>query len=280
MTQTPRDSFDLQRLQQRLAGLKLGQPLYYFETIDSTNQFLRALPPNQIQPGALALADHQTKGRGRFHRRWCDTPGRSLLFSVLLEASRPASLWPLLTLGAAVSVCRALEREEIARPQIRWPNDVMIDERKVCGILAEKTSAPKVLVLGVGLNVHQRIEDFPSPLRRSAGSLQLAAERPWSRENLLVAFLADFETFYRQWRDEQDATILHECRRRMSTLGRQVYIHGHGCRAEGIVMDLDDDGSLVLREPTGIVSRRHSGEVEEIAWETKNKCEGSRLKDE
>jgi BirA family biotin operon repressor/biotin-[acetyl-CoA-carboxylase] ligase len=266
MTRVSHDPFDPQRLAQRLKGLALGHPLYYFETMDSTNGFLRALPAEQFRTGALALADHQTKGHGRFDRRWCDAPGQSLLFSILFEAGEPPSRWSLVTLGAAVSVCRTLERHGIAEPRIRWPNDVLVGDRKVCGILTEKGPTPTTLVLGVGLNVHQRTEDFPPALRQSAGSLRLAAERPWNREDLLVAFLTDFQTVYRQWQEGQDAAILGDCRQRMSTLGRPVYFHSHGRRVEGVVMDLDLDGSLVLREPTGIVSRWHSGEVEEIRW--------------
>jgi BirA family biotin operon repressor/biotin-[acetyl-CoA-carboxylase] ligase len=267
------DPWDSEQLRPRLENLSLGRPLYFVAAVDSTNLFLRALPPDKARHGTLALADHQEAGRGRFDRRWADRPGQSLLFSVLLEAAQPPLLWPLLTLGAAVSVCRILEREGIAEPRIRWPNDVVIGDRKVCGILTERAAAPRALVLGVGLNVHQTTEDFPPALRETAGSLRIALDRPWKRADLLVAFLADFETVYRQWHDGQDATILAECRRRMSTLGRPVYLHSHGRRVEGVAMDLDRDGSLVLREPTGIVSRRHSGDVEEIRWD-----EGSRLK--
>jgi len=270
MTQSVHDSFDVKGLQERLADLSLGRPFYYFETIGSTNTFLRTLPPEQVRPGMLALADHQTKGRGQFHRRWCDSPGQSLLFSILLEASRPPSLWPLLTLGAAGSISRTLERGGVTEPRIRWPNDIVIGDRKVCGLLTEKASAPETLVLGVGLNVHQQLGDFPPNVQGSAGSLRLAAERPWNRADLLVAFLSDFEIVYHRWQDEQDAILLGECRRRMSTLGCHVCLHSHGRCVEGIVMDLDGDGSLVLREPSGIVSRWHSGEVEEIRWETES----------
>jgi len=260
------DPFDLQHLQKQLEPLTLGRPLYYFETIDSTNAFLRALPRDQTRHGALALADHQTAGRGRFARRWASPPGQALLFSVLLEAAQPASLWALLTLGAAVSLCRTLERKRIVSPRIRWPNDVLLGERKVCGILIEKAATPTALVLGVGLNVHQQLEDFPPALRESAGSLHLAAPRAWQREELLVAFLRDFEQVYAQWHDGQGDRILADCRSRTSTLGRLVSLHSHGRRVEGVVMDLDQDGSLVLREPTGIVSRWHSGDIEEIRW--------------
>ncbi|MBM3333896.1 hypothetical protein FJY63_04470, partial [Candidatus Sumerlaeota bacterium] len=182
-------------------------------------------------------------------------------------------------------------------------------ERKVCGILTERALSPRALVLGVGLNVHQTAKDFPPALRQSAGSLRMAGDRPWSRQALLVAFLRDFAKAYELWRSDRFGAILAECRRRMSTLGRHVLLHvgapaadstarlsspkpelvagppvvSHertrqsesfhavARRVEGTVMGLDDDGSLVLRETTGIVSRWHSGDVEVVRWtETKN----------
>jgi len=271
------DRFDLKRLARRLEPLSLGHPLYYFEDIASTNSFLCALPPEQRCHGALALTEHQSAGRGRFGRIWSDAPGLSLLFSLVLDAVRDGveastADWPLLTLGAAVAVCRTLETHGVVQPRIRWPNDILIGERKVCGILTEHAESRggahsrKVLVLGIGLNVHQTVEDFPPPLRDTAGSLRIAADRPWKREDLLVAFLGRFEKLYGQWREGHGETILADCRRHMSTLGRPVYLHSHGRRIEGVVMDLDRDGSLVLREPTGIVSRWHSGDVEETQW--------------
>jgi BirA family biotin operon repressor/biotin-[acetyl-CoA-carboxylase] ligase len=284
--QSEMDTFHLGRLKQRLEPLTLGHPLYYFKATDSTNSFLCALPPEQVHHGALALADHQTAGRGRFGRQWSDAPGRSLLFSLVLDATRDnveasAAHWPLLTLGAAVCVCRTLEEHGITQPRIRWPNDVLIGDRKVCGILTEHAKlntqhstlnahdkGRQVLVLGMGLNVHQTIGDFPPPLRDTAGSLRIAADRPWKRENLLVSFLAHFEKVYDQWRRGHGDRILADCRRHMSTLGRPVCLHSHGRQIEGVVMDLERDGSLVLREPTGIVSRWHSGDVEETRWES------------
>ena len=254
-----------QRVAARLSVLSLGDPFHYLDSIDSTNEFLRNMPPGRRWHGALVVAEHQTAGRGRFHRKWSDTPGQSLLFSILLEAGRPQNFWPLLTLGAAVSVCRTLERRGLSAARIRWPNDVQIGDRKLCGILTEKAASGEELIVGVGWNVHQRAEDFPPSLRPTAGSLRLAApDQAWSREDLLVAFLTDFEAVYETWRNGRDAEILHECRRRTSTLGRPVCLNHHGRHVEGVVMDLDQDGSLVLREPSGVVSRWHSGDVEEI----------------
>jgi len=261
-----RDGFDIARIEKAVERLEIGYPLHYFESVSSTNSFLRDMTAERFRHGALALANHQAAGRGRFDRRWSDKPGQSLLFSLLLDVGESVERWPLLTLAAAVSVCRVLEAQGLRQAHIRWPNDVLIGERKVCGILTEKALSPRAFVLGVGLNVHQTVRDFPPSLRQSAGSLRMADRRPWNRQALLIAFLQDFVKTYELWRNDHCSTILAECRRRMSTLGRHVLLHGLGRCVEGTVMGLDDDGSLVLREPTGIVSRWHSGDVEEVRW--------------
>ena len=262
MTASPSDGLDFEALSRKLESSGLVRTLHVLHSIDSTNAFLQSLPAERAQHGTLAVADHQARGRGRHDRPWCDRPGQSLLFSILLDAPRPAGCRPLLSLGAAVSVCRVLEREGVEPVRIRWPNDVMIGERKVCGILAETAASPDALVLGVGLNVHQRAEDFPETLRDSATSLWLARPAPRRREDLLAAFVRDFEGVYDLWRTEKDAPLLDDCRRRTATLGRSVFLHSRGRRIDGVAMGLDSDGSLVVRESSGVVSRWHSGDVE------------------
>lgn len=255
------DDLDPARIRKRIEPLTIAHALHVFDSVDSTNEFLRALTGGEARHGTLALANHQTGGRGRHGRRWCDAPGRSLLFSLLLEGTRPVAHWPILSLGAAVAACRVLEREAIEQLGIRWPNDVLIEGRKVCGILAETASAADMLVLGVGLNVHQRAEDFPEDLRDAATSLQLAKPGRWVREDLLLAFLADFESVYGRWQEEEDGEILADCRRRLASIGRPVSLNSRGRRVEGVVVDLDGDGSLILRESTGVISRWHSGDI-------------------
>jgi BirA family biotin operon repressor/biotin-[acetyl-CoA-carboxylase] ligase len=262
------DGLTAERVAELLAGSPLGRPLHFFSSIDSTNSFLRAVPAESAEHGALAVADHQSAGRGRFARRWADSPGRSLLFSLLLDAPRPIGSWPLLTLGMAVSVCRATAKGGVAA-RIRWPNDVLIEEKKICGILMERAAHAGRLVLGVGVNVSQEQGEWPAPLRDRATSLRAASGRLWDRAALLAAILADFAGVFERWRREDDGGLLDEVRPRMLTLGRFVRLRAHERTVEGVMMDLDRDGSLVLRDSTGILSRWHSADVEESRWDEK-----------
>ncbi len=167
------DKLDPKRLSERLADCSIGRPIFCFDAIGSTNTFLRELDGEKARHGALAVAEHQHGGRGRLDRRWCDRPGRSVLFSLLLDAPRPPGRWPLLTLGASTAVCRVLEALRLS-PRIRWPNDVLVDGGKICGILSERSETRPMLVLGVGLNVHQADADFPVRLRGAATSVRMA----------------------------------------------------------------------------------------------------------
>ena len=140
----------------------------------------------------------------------------------------------------------------------------MVGGKKVCGILTETGPKASTLVLGVGLDVYQRVEDFPPELAGVATSLDIARPGPWNRGDLLVAILEDFSGVLDLWSAEEDTRILEACRRRLSTMGRSVRLSNPERTAEGIVMDLEPDGSLVVRESTGVVSRWHSADVCEL----------------
>lgn len=266
MRQSAPEDLDIELVSERLRGCALGDPLFYFDAIGSTNAFLCAMAEGGRRHGTLVVADHQTSGRGRFGRPWSDSPGKSLLFSLLLRTARPPSFWPLLTLGVAGAICRVIDRLGGGRAHIRWPNDVVIEGKKVAGILTESVDGSRWLVLGVGLNVGQVAEDFPEQLRPKATSLRLASGRSWRRDELLVRCIEEFAAQYERWAHRRDGEILADCRKLMSTLGRPVRLHADGRTVEGVVMGLDADGGLVLREMTGLVSHWHSAHVEEVEW--------------
>lgn len=263
MTPTETDRYDAEWIEKQTSLLPIGHPIDFFQSIDSTNDYARALPPGKCEHGRLVLANHQSAGRGRYDRRWSDVPGGALLFSLILRVERPASFWPLITLGAGVSVCRTLECAAIAETRIRWPNDVLVGGKKVCGILTETGPAPSTVVLGIGLNVHQREEELPPEIADIATSLSIIEPVAWHRADLLVAILKDFAAILDLWNAEQDKEILEACRKRLSTLGRAVKLSNTERSADGVVMDLESDGALVVRESSGIVSRWHSADVRE-----------------
>lgn len=221
--------------------MTLGRPRAHLRTTSSTNDRARELALAAAPHGTLVTAAEQHAGRGRQGRRWSAPAGRALLASLVLRD--PPSLLPL---AAAVAVA------EVAgdAATIKWPNDVLLDGRKVAGILVEGRPQERWAVLGIGINVALRPEDLPVDLRASAGSLGLA---PGDVEPVLARLLAALE----RWLPASGAQVLEAWRARDALAGRAVTWTGGTGRAAGI----DGDGRLVVELPGGGRTALDAGEV-------------------
>jgi BirA family biotin operon repressor/biotin-[acetyl-CoA-carboxylase] ligase len=172
---------------------RLGRPYRYVEECGSTQRLLDA----DEDEGATVSTDHQTQGRGRLGRVWEAPPGRALLFSVLLRPSPPMALWPELSLVAGDAVAAALRAETGVAAELSHPNDVLVEGRKVAGILPEASTGR--VVLGIGVNVNQVAEELPADTPKPATSLRAATGRKWPRAPLLAAMLLELERRYDDW---------------------------------------------------------------------------------
>jgi BirA family biotin operon repressor/biotin-[acetyl-CoA-carboxylase] ligase len=220
---------------------RLGRPRLHLRATTSTNDRARDLAQAGAPHGTLVTAAEQTAGRGRQGRTWTAPPGSALLLSVVLRD--PPSLLPLAAALAVAEVARA-------GAQIKWPNDVLVDRRKVAGILAEGRPQDGWAVLGVGLNVALRIDDLPPELRDTAGTLGL---KPADLEPTLERLLAALERTLAL----DEASLLEAYRARDALRGREVsWTTGRG-RAAGI----DGEGRLVVELPEGGRTALSAGEV-------------------
>jgi BirA family biotin operon repressor/biotin-[acetyl-CoA-carboxylase] ligase len=212
-----------------------------FAEIDSTNRYLLDEARGGAAAGLVALADYQTAGRGRFERRWEAPPGSSLLVSVL---RRPAVSEALHTSVMAVALALAGAVEDVAgiSPEVKWPNDLVVGDRKLAGLLAEREG--DALVIGVGCNVEW--ETFPPELAATATACNLEAGRSVDRDALLEGFLARLER-------ELDALehVPERYRARLATLGRRVRVERAHDTLEGDAVDVTHDGALVVRLDDG-----------------------------
>jgi BirA family transcriptional regulator, biotin operon repressor / biotin---[acetyl-CoA-carboxylase] ligase len=220
--------------------VSLGTPRLHYRLVDSTNERARALAQRGAPHGTLVTAREQSSGRGRQGRTWTAPPGRALLCSLVLRD--PPRLLPL-TVGVAVAEVVG----DSAR--VKWPNDVLVDGRKVAGILVEGRPQEAWAVAGIGLNVAVRESDFPPELRESAGTLGLAPE---DVEPMLARLLAALE----RWIAEDPDTVLDALRARDALLGRPVRWAGGSGDAAGV----DGDGRLVVATAAGQVTLE-AGEV-------------------
>ena len=229
-----------------LPGGRLAGPLLAFASIPSTQTVCRGLAAAGAPEGAVVLADHQSRGRGRRGRSWVAPPGRALLVSCLLRPPIEPGRWPELSLMAGCAVAEAVEETTRLETRLKWPNDVLVGGRKVAGVLAEGAlGAEPYLILGVGVNVSQRPEEWPAELARRAVSLA-ALGAPVSREVLLASLLGRLAVRY----DDLLARGFDPVRaawRGRAVLGQRVE-HPDG---NGVAVDLDPSGALVLRREDG-----------------------------
>ena len=172
---------------------RLGTPYRFVAECASTQRLIGEDDPE----GATVATDHQTQGRGRLGRIWEDTPGRSILVSVLLRPRAPMPLWPELSLVAGEAVARGLDRETGIDASLRHPNDVVVAGRKLVGVLAE--ARPGRVVLGIGVNVNQTAEELPTDTAKPPTSLRIELGREVDRAPLLAAILAELELGYDAW---------------------------------------------------------------------------------
>jgi BirA family biotin operon repressor/biotin-[acetyl-CoA-carboxylase] ligase len=213
----------------------------WFTCIDSTNRYLLADAETPV--GTVAVADEQTAGRGRHGRTWSAKPGGALLVSVLLRPELPADRLHLVTLAAAVAATDAVRAVAGFEARVKWPNDVVVNDRKLAGILAEAHAAGTVVV-GMGLNV--RADAFPPELADLATAADLHASAPVDRGDLLVAWLRSLAA-------QLDAIdgVVAAAAVRSATIGRRVRVELAGAQLHGVASRLTEEGFLVIRTDEG-----------------------------
>lgn len=256
-------------LQGRLQTRVLGRALIEIHRqIDSTNNRARALGLAGAAEGALVLAETQTAGRGRRGRHWHSPPGLNLYFSLLLRPLLPPEETPLVTLAAGLGSAEAVRRLSGLLASIKWPNDVLLGERKLAGILTEMepgSGRASFVVLGVGLNVNLRARDLPPELAERAGSLFMAADRFWDRVEVLAVLLEEIEGVYQDLISGGRDRLIKRYRDFCRTIGREIRIVQGEAAWEGRALTVDDRGALVVRRSSdGRVITVNAGEVMEV----------------
>jgi BirA family transcriptional regulator, biotin operon repressor / biotin---[acetyl-CoA-carboxylase] ligase len=224
----------------RLAGT--GLDVRRFARLDSTNRYLLDEAARGAPAGTVVVADEQTQGRGRLGRSWVAPPGASLLVSVLLRPRLAPERLALLTMAAGLAAIDAVAAIGEFEARLKWPNDVVVDDKKLGGILAEKVG--DAVVIGMGLNV--RWESFPDELATVATACNRHSRRPVGRDDLLVSWLGALDV-----RLDGLDRIVEQARARSATLGRRVRVETAGRTFAADAIELTDEGHLVVREDGG-----------------------------
>lgn len=232
----------------------LGDPARFLEVTGSTNRDALDWAAEGAPEGALVVADHQTAGRGRWGREWLSEPGASLLFSVVLRP--PGGPPPLLSTAAGIAVCRALETEARVACSLKWPNDVVVEGRKIAGILVETHSAPgDAVVVGIGINHRWDRSRLPADIQARATSLAEVTDAPPDRTMLLAAVLEQLDRARAELTTQIGGYVLiEEAAARSSVIGRVVTARlAGGATVEGRVSGLTTTGALRVETASGVV---------------------------
>jgi BirA family biotin operon repressor/biotin-[acetyl-CoA-carboxylase] ligase len=233
----------------------LGYPLYLYQDLPSTNREAHALAQNGAAHGTVVLAESQSAGYGRHGRHWFSPPGLNLYCSTIVRGMRhttPLAHWlswiPLISALAAVEAVQQVAAVSLA---LKWPNDLLLSQRKVGGILCESlflTPSDPAIVIGIGLNVNVAPDAFPEDLRSIAASLSETCQQPIDRNRLVAQFLLELEHCLEELRSQGSSRLRHAYITRCATLGRRVQVQfANQEQVTGLAEDISVDGALQIR---------------------------------
>ena len=230
----------------------------------STNTDAFLLAEQGAEDGTVLLAERQLAGKGRLGRRWESPAGVNLYCSVILRPELPPYEAPQLTFLSAVAVARAIQITTGLQPAIKWPNDLLMNGRKVAGLLNEmnaETDRVGFVILGIGVNLNMQADQFPSDLRTPATSLLLESGAPVSRQSFVVHLLRELDREYRRFQQEGFGPVREEWARYCNAFGREVQVDVGSDSLQGPFVGIDHDGALLVKLPDGRVERILSGDV-------------------
>jgi BirA family transcriptional regulator, biotin operon repressor / biotin---[acetyl-CoA-carboxylase] ligase len=249
-------------------GLKtkyLGQSIHYEDTVDSTQRVAHRLAYDQSMEGTVVVAEEQTLGRGRMERKWYSPKYTGIWMSIILRPKIPLPKAPQLTLIAAVAVVQAIEELTELTPQIKWPNDILINGKKMTGILTElQAEADQInsVIIGMGINVNQKLEDFPVELREIATSLAIEQGVYFSRSAIIRSVLTHLEKLYFIYIEKGFFPIKILWESYAISIGKTIKARTLSNVIEGKALGITDDGVLRIEDHSGEIHHIYSADIE------------------
>lgn len=241
---------------------EIGKNILYFDSIDSTNNYAKQIA-NHSPHGTLIISDEQLAGRGRLGRGWSSPKGEGIWMSILLKPQIPPTEGAKMTQIAAAAVCLAIKEMTGLATLIKWPNDIVLGGKKVCGILTEmagELNEVSYLIVGIGINVN--IKEFPEDLQEKATSLLLAKGTPIERKVLIAKTMDQFELLYQHYLENHNLSRTVEvCRSFSAVLGKNIQIIRGGESTTALAIDITEDGLLKVKQENGQEETLLSGEI-------------------
>ena len=239
-----------------------GKTVYFAEKVDSTNSWIKRLSKEGAEHGTLAVAEFQSAGRGRFDRKWEAPEGSSVMMTILLRPEFEPQYASMLTLVMGLAVAQAVD-ELGFKVSIKWPNDVVLSRKKICGILTEMgTNGTKIgyVLIGVGINVN--LWEFPEEMQDKATSLAMESGQEYDRNQIIGLVMKHFEEDYERFIQTCDfENLLEEYHRILANLNQPVRVLNGADSFEGVSRGIDTKGELLVEKADGTVTKISAGEV-------------------
>lgn len=227
----------------------IGKNIFSFEEINSTNTFAKTLDKKFANHGTLIIAEKQTKGRGRFERKWESEEGKNLLFSIILQPGQEIQNIGILPLCTGSAIAEVIEKSFSLKTECKWPNDILINGKKVCGILIESTyieNKIEKLIIGIGINVNQEI--FPDEIADTATSLKKETGLNINRTGLLAEVINNLDIMYQKLIINEADYFIESWKAKSSIFGKIISAVSGNVIHTGKALNIDSDGALILEK--------------------------------
>lgn len=240
-----------------------GKKLYVFNEVSSTNTVAKFLAKNGAENGTVVLSEKQTDARGRSGKAW-EAPLGGVWLSIIVKPNVDYSKIPLITIATGVAVANAIERTGIKNVEIKWPNDIMLNGKKVCGILTEAVTQYNHIdsvIIGVGIDANINIDEFPEELQEGTTTIAEELGRPEDENQLIRYFLEEFEKISTLFTEEKFEDILKEWRKRSYSIGKIVEVREPFSKFyDAYVVGIGKEGALIVEKIDGTLEKVISGE--------------------
>ncbi len=253
-----------EKIKIHLSSLRIGSKILVFDAVDSTNELAKQYLDKDAPEGLVLIAESQTHGRGRRGRSWVSSPGVGLYLSVILKPEIQPRRLPQLTLLAGLATTLAINEFSPEKARLKWPNDILLNGKKCCGILCEThpTRDEKTgVIVGIGINANHSHSDFPDDLKSSATSLRIETGKSIDRLALVCAVISHLDQQYDAYLRNEENTILQKWLKNSDMVGKKITVTHGKTATTGTALGLDDQGRLLMRTENGEELAFDSGEV-------------------
>lgn len=260
------DKLSIDDLKRQLKSDTFGKSILLFDSVESTQNLARAAAEEGAAEGTLFIAEQQVSGRGRMGRQWVSPRGKGIWMSMVLRPTVPIHFAPQLTLLTAVALCRSLKKLTALPIGIKWPNDLLIDGKKISGILLESAAEEERLryvIAGIGISVNLETEDYAEELLDKATSLAIASGQKWDRVDVIADFLKEWEQLYSLYQEQGFSSIITLWEALSVSLGRKVRLLTPQGDMVGVPIGLDESGAIRIRQEDGTEKSVFSAEMGE-----------------